>query len=146
MIRVILVAAVLFALLANPAVALTGNELRQWCNQQGDLTSEAFCLGYVVVIRDIVPEDCVPQTVTNAQLVDVVRKYLEANPENRDGPGAWLIFSAAGEAYHCTGRSWVGFCLEWPGASPSDAPSLSSWRGLMELDRSALSIARSARK
>jgi hypothetical protein len=23
------------------------------------------------------PEDCVPQTVTNGQLVDVVRKYFE---------------------------------------------------------------------
>ena len=46
--RAILVAAVLFALLAKPAVALTGNELRQWCNQQGDPIAEGFCLGYVV--------------------------------------------------------------------------------------------------
>ena len=75
--RAILVAAVLFALLAKPAVALTGNELRQWCNQQGDPIAEGFCLGYVVGVRDILPEDCVPQTVTNGQLVDVVRKYFE---------------------------------------------------------------------
>ena len=61
--RAILVAAVLFALLAKPAVALTGNELRQWCNQQGDPIAEGFCLGYVVGVRDILPEDCVPQTV-----------------------------------------------------------------------------------
>ena len=60
--RAILVAAVLFALLAKPAVALTGNELRQWCNQQGDPIAEGFCLGYVVGVRDILPEDCVPQT------------------------------------------------------------------------------------
>ena len=77
--RAILVAAVLFALLAKPAVALTGNELRQWCNQQGDPIAEGFCLGYVVGVRDILPEDCVPQTVTNGQLVDVVRKYFEEN-------------------------------------------------------------------
>jgi hypothetical protein len=62
--RAILVAAVLFALLAKPAVALTGNELRQWCNQQGDPIAEGFCLGYVVGVRDILPEDCVPQTAT----------------------------------------------------------------------------------
>ena len=109
--RAILVAAVLFALLAKPAVALTGNELRQWCNQQGDPIAEGFCLGYVVGVRDILPEDCVPQTVTNCQLVDVVRKYFEANPEDRDAPGAWLIFSAAGEAFHCTSRAWVEFLV-----------------------------------
>ena len=62
--RAILVAAVLFALLAKPAAALTGNELRQWCNQQGDPIAEGFCLGYVVGVRDILPEDCVPQTAT----------------------------------------------------------------------------------
>ena len=109
--RAILVAAVLFALLAKPAVALTGNELRQWCNQQGDPIAEGFCLGYVVGVRDILPEDCVPQTVTNGQLVDVVRKYFEANTEDRDAPGAWLMFSAAGEAFHCNRRAWVEFLV-----------------------------------
>ena len=52
------------ALLAKPAVAPTGNELRQRCNQQGDPIAEGFCLGYVVGVRDILPEDCVPQTAT----------------------------------------------------------------------------------
>ena len=52
------------ALFAKPAVVPTGNDLRQWCNQQGDPIAEGFCLGYVVGVRDILPEDCVPQTAT----------------------------------------------------------------------------------
>jgi len=98
----------IFSFLATPSVAVTGNELLEWCSERGDRVEEAFCLGYVVGIRDILPA-CVPQTVTNGQLTDIVRKYLEENPVNREGPSALLILKAVQNAYHCTNQAWLDF-------------------------------------
>ena len=43
-----------------------------------------------------------PRGVTNAQLTDVVKKYIELHPEERHLSAAWLVWKATAEAFRGT--------------------------------------------
>jgi hypothetical protein len=99
--------------LALPAEAeyLSGAELFDHCLSPRS-SAEATCLGYVAGVADLViayeteadpalKQLCIPATATPEKLLDIVRKYLAANPEQRSQTAHLLVFSALRKAFPC---------------------------------------------
>ena len=99
--------------LAVPAQAeyVSGAELLDRCLSPRS-SAEATCLGYVAGVADsvvayeaeadpVLKRLCIPATATPAQLLDVVRKYLAANPEQHDSTAQMLVFNALLKAFPC---------------------------------------------
>ena len=88
----------------------TGNELLEAC-EGSEPFQQAFCLGYVTGASDVdgaegaaFPErrrSCVPDSVSNGQLKDVVVKYLKDNPEERHILAAILVVKSVAKAFPC---------------------------------------------
>ena len=88
----------------------TGNSLLETCSSVGK-ADELFCLGYIGGVADVdglegatFPErqrSCVPDNVSNGQLMDVVVKYLKEHPEERHMLAAILIVEALTKAFPC---------------------------------------------
>jgi hypothetical protein len=67
---------------------ITGNDMVQM-----------YALGYVFGMSELIP--CISGEITNGQLVDVVKKYLEQNPETRHLHRSTLVFRALSGAFPC---------------------------------------------
>lgn len=74
-----------------------GNELLKIIN--GPDFHQMFAIGYIRGVADHMP--CIPAEVTNGQSVDVVKKYLESNPETRHEYMGNLVIKALNKAYPC---------------------------------------------
>jgi hypothetical protein len=93
----------------------TGNSLKTECDGGDVKTSDGpyllgRCIGYVVGIADVMSADndvngyraCIPTDgVTEAQLRDVVTRFLNAHPETRHLLAAGLVAQALHEAFAC---------------------------------------------
>ena len=109
-------------LVATPAGAVTGNDLRAWCETLGleELTNaEAMayvrCLAYVQGVVDALlvlgstPRSrdqlvCIPDTLTYTDAAGLVRQYLQRYPTRRHLSAARLITSALQEEFPCSSR------------------------------------------
>jgi len=99
--------------LAVPAQAeyVSGAELLDRCLTPRS-SAEATCLGYVAGVADsviayeaeadpLLKRVCIPTTAMPAQFLDVVRKYLVANPEQYSWTAQMLVFNALLKAFPC---------------------------------------------
>jgi len=79
----------------------TGNALLTKMN--GDLTDRMMALGYVMGVSDSLEGiiHCSGQNVTNGQTRDVVKAYLEKNPQIRDMAAETLASKALQDAFPC---------------------------------------------
>lgn len=116
---------VVFSLATSPAIAQTAGQLQQWCRESTRLDAEnrnrteaGLCVGFVAGVAqarglvvgelngkgpDWMVRGCVPNGVTNGQLVQVVARFLDTHPESHHLPAAspaWLAISTA-FAFQC---------------------------------------------
>jgi hypothetical protein len=105
-------ACLLLLTVAGPARAeyVSGNELFDRCSAPHS-AAESNCLGFVLGVADtvvayqvnpkVLQQVCIPSSATAEQLLDVVRKYLVANPEQRGWTATLLVFNALLSAFPC---------------------------------------------
>lgn len=103
------VALLLSLCLWSPALAGSfnnGNELHTRCSENG--FAEGYCFGYIAGISDVLSNAaigdfnaCQPKDVTVQQVVDVVKKYLKENPQDRHFTANSLVAYALSEAFPC---------------------------------------------
>jgi hypothetical protein len=120
-----LMAVALAGILANGAASAAqakydGNELLGQCQQyikaadkekNYDQYDTALCSGYIQGVvsttyffdESLKKEDkfCIPDNVTNGQLVRIVVKYLKDNPKLLNEPRVSLVWIALMDAYPC---------------------------------------------
>jgi hypothetical protein len=106
-------AAILAASLATAWAGTTtfimGNALYSYCAAPtGDETATSICIGYIDAIVDVMGANaingfraCIPPTVRNPQLLDVVNQYLRANPAKRHFAAAGLVAASLSAAFPC---------------------------------------------
>jgi hypothetical protein len=76
---------------------------------RGSIDEQEQCVGYLEGVVDGADElrvgmgkpACVRAGVEVRQIRDVVVKYLEDNPQDRDGDAWLLVISAVGKAWGC---------------------------------------------
>jgi hypothetical protein len=78
-----------------------GNTLLKDMN--GTEMGRMYALGYIVGAADAYGGEalCIPKTVTKGQLNDVVYRFLNNTPQNRDLPADILVLFALGEHWTC---------------------------------------------
>jgi hypothetical protein len=91
---------------------VSANELSLRCQSEENF-DRAICAGYVAGAVDMLEltrgtgpravSICLPHNpaAQRGQLIDVVKRYLAAYPENRQGGAAALVFTALSEAFPC---------------------------------------------
>ena len=87
-----------------------GEGLLTLCETEGCL-QQGFCLGYVIGAADMqavldpwLPSQlrtCPAESMTQGQVRDIVRTYMEENPEQLQLLGSRLVFFAVHEAFPC---------------------------------------------
>ena len=90
------------------------NTLNERCPEGADVQQRAWCLGYMGGFRDGVwlgghsqydqaaKKICIPSTVTNEQIRDVVLRALSASPEDGYSQQAWeFVTIALIKAWRC---------------------------------------------
>jgi hypothetical protein len=106
----------------------SGNEIHSACEKEGDIFL-GFCIGYITGSLDMTTEVaimsvarlggevssldelqssvagvlgfCVPESTTNAQVVDVVKKHMTENPATRQLKARQLIVESMVVAFPC---------------------------------------------
>ncbi len=101
----------LVASAALAAPSLDGNKLYEYCAAKEGFFQSGLCSGYIFGVVDGLSTAhiglnapapfCVPQGVTNGQIVDVVVRYFEATPEQRHFTAASTIAVALMKAFPC---------------------------------------------
>lgn len=102
---------VLMLLFASPVRAdfLDGNKLHETCNKETDFSFQGFCHGYIIAVADVMDDGqvmfgfkvCTPEGVKAPQLIDVVKRWLANNPQDRHYAADSLIAGALDEAFPC---------------------------------------------
>ena len=110
MVRGVFLAAVCAGLLwSAPATAafMDGDRLLAKCNEEPG-EGLAVCVGYVAGIADVLLEDsvrgrraCMSLAVMTEQMVDAVRRWLEAHPDDRHSAANGLVAAALAAAFPC---------------------------------------------
>jgi len=92
---------------ADGAVFKSGNHLHGHCSSE-DTFDVTYCLAYIAGVSDAMANDsilgfrsCRPTSVSQAQVRDVVKAYLENNPQKRHFDARSLIATAVAEAFPC---------------------------------------------
>ena len=88
-----------------------GSELLQKC-ESDSATKYNLCAGYVIAVSDVREEMawlevapktiCVPDSALSGQLVKVVTKYLNENPEQLHNGAGGLVQAALFSAFPCS--------------------------------------------
>ena len=96
--------ALFFSLTASIAQAhiLTGNEYLEWADRRYE--DRVYIVGYTGGVADtlaITGALCLPEGVTNKQLVDTVVKYLNENPQRRHEDSLLAVLSALLGPWRC---------------------------------------------
>jgi len=101
-----LIATLLFAPCMASAEFLSGNDLLSRMNSE-EVMQRMFALGYVAGVSDAQQHvfSCPPSGVTNGQVRDVVRSYLEANPSIRHKTADLLVTDALKQVWPCANRN-----------------------------------------
>jgi len=95
----------LVILLMLPALAhagfWSGNSLLTRMN--GDQMDRMMALGYIMGISDVLEgiTHCSGSNITNGQMRDIVKLYLERNPSTRDKSAELLASRALQDAFPC---------------------------------------------
>ena len=106
-ITVIVASAVVFSIRADvsDADSLTLADIRERCVAPEGSEEFAFCRGYVAALVEGVivkhHPDCIPPMVNDYQFALLMRKYLNANPENPQLPAVDGVLSAIAEMFKC---------------------------------------------
>jgi Ssp1 endopeptidase immunity protein Rap1a len=81
--------------------------------EKGEATyyqNQATCRSYVVGVLDTFnffdevqkqPRICLPSNATQGQMMDVVVKYLQDHPAERQYPAAAIVFSSMYDSFRC---------------------------------------------
>ena len=87
------------------ADSLTLSDIRTRCIAPEGSEEFAFCRGYVAaLIQGIIVKrypDCIPPMVNDYQFALLIRKYLNANPENLHTPAVDGVLNAVTEMFKC---------------------------------------------
>jgi Rap1a immunity proteins len=87
------------------ADSLTLSDIRTRCSGPEGSEEFAFCRGYVAALVEgmIVKRypDCIPPMVNDQQFALLMRKYLNANPENLHLPAVDGVLNAIAEIVKC---------------------------------------------
>jgi hypothetical protein len=91
------------------ADSLTLSDLRTRCSEPDGSEDFAFCRGYVAaLVEGVVVKrypDCIPPMVNDQQFALLMRKYLNANPEELQWPASDGVPDAIERIFKCnTGR------------------------------------------
>lgn len=92
-------------LLATAGIAhaefISGNKLLEM--MRGNTTESGIAIGYVIGATDALTGSvaCPPDNVTTGQVRDIVRKFLEANPEHRNNSADVIIGAVLQRAWPC---------------------------------------------
>ena len=80
----------------------SGNEIYSDLTGRTD-AEQMFALGYVIGVVDayIQKEVCVPQSVTQGQLAEVVKQFLASRPQIRHQPADILVVIAVKQHWPC---------------------------------------------
>jgi len=99
---------------------LDGNKLYEFCQPVDGFGVKPFCQAYITGVIDYVHMSdwallksgaqirrswCETYGVTIGQSVDVVIRYLQNHPEERNQPGAALVYMAMRTAFPCGGAT-----------------------------------------
>jgi hypothetical protein len=111
-VAVIVASAGVFSLNADVSNAknLTLSDIRTRCAAPEGSEEFAFCRGYVAaLVEGIIVKrypDCIPPMVNDQQFALLMRKYLNANPENLHLPAVDGVLSAITEMFKCEIKGW----------------------------------------
>ena len=94
-----------FCLISTSAVAQLqfnkGNALKEYC-QSTNVYEMGFCIGYVVGVADNnAMSICMPPGVSQGQIRDIVKKYLNDNPAQLHRDADVLVLNALQQAFPC---------------------------------------------
>mgnify|MGYP006865009168 CR=1 FL=1 len=87
-----------------------GNELYQSCQDENAGSSAGYCFGYIFGVIDSLDgpdrgingtKFCLREGVTGQQVRDIVKNWLNANPQHRDYISSSLVAVALAEAFPC---------------------------------------------
>lgn len=84
---------------SQPFNYMNGNKLYEFMN--GSETESALATMYVLGVTDSLFQKCDLRGKTGLQLNDIVKIYLQNNPEKRDMPGSLLIQLAFSNKINC---------------------------------------------
>ena len=87
----------------------TGNDLANNCAELDESSyPSGYCMGFIGSVADIIGnfeifgwKACLPAQVTKGQVVDVVRQFLNDNPQDLHLAAAGLVARALAEAFPC---------------------------------------------
>ena len=101
-----LFAAVLFIPMLAQAEFRTGNQLFSEIQSTG-VVEQMISLGYIMGIADALRgiNHCPPATVTAGQLRDMVKNYLDANPQFRHYTADTIVMAVLKQAWPCENKS-----------------------------------------
>ena len=105
--RLICICIAVILLAASPAMAIDGKGLKSLADVGEEAPiyfSNGYVVGYILgVIETTTYSDlqCVPDGVTKAQTVLVVRKYLKDHPEDLHLDASYLVIKAIQAAWPC---------------------------------------------
>jgi len=101
-----LIVGLLFVPCMASAEFLTGNDLLRHINSE-ETVWRMFALGYVAGVSDAQQHvfSCPSMGVTNGQVRDVVKSYLEANPGIRHKTANMLVTDALRQVWPCANRN-----------------------------------------
>jgi len=100
---------ILLALPFSANAAITGNELHAFCSGQ----DTGLCMGIITGTvsgfkfaelahkKETTPLICVPDNVTNNQIIDIVKNYLRDKPGERHNSATSAILYAVRDAFPC---------------------------------------------
>ena len=79
-----------------------GNELHKDL-YDSSTSSNMFALGYIVGVTDALLGTtlCISPNVSQGQLMDVVKKFMNDNPQVRNLPAAVIVFAALDQYWPC---------------------------------------------
>ena len=85
---------------------LSGNDLLSKMNSD-EVVQRMFALGYVAGVSDAQQHvfSCPPAGVTNGQVRDVAKSYIEANPSIRHKTADMLVTDALKQVWPCANRN-----------------------------------------
>lgn len=92
--------------LSADAAFQSGNKLK--ADIYGSSADRMFALGYVVGVTEVLVDEshvCLANGVTQGQLLDVVKKYFEANPESLHRSAYLLVYLALKNTWPCAAKS-----------------------------------------
>jgi hypothetical protein len=100
-----LLAGLMFVCTSVSAQYQSGNDLYKDLNSSSAQLN-MYALGYVIGVADSILNIavCIPPSVTQGQLQDVMKNYLHANPQNRDVSAHMLVIAALAQHWPCENR------------------------------------------